>query len=82
MKLNIPLISAARRRNALDSAELIKIMQLFERRHPEVRVRIDLPIEPGRTALVKSDAHEIGSCTVGMTPVGWVTFAIAAATIE
>src|SRR5437667_9588454 len=81
-KANIALISTARRRWALDPAQLIKIMQLLQRRHPEIRMGVELLIEPGRSALMDSDTQEIGSRTVGVRAVPFLMFAVAGATIE
>ena len=79
-KPKIALISAARRRT-LDSAQLIKIMQLLYGGHPEIRMGIELLIKPGRSAFMDTDAQEIGSRTLAMTLVSFPMSAVAAATI-
>jgi hypothetical protein len=51
----IAVISTARRRRALYSAQLIKIMQLLQRRHPEIGMGVELLVEPGRSAFMDSN---------------------------
>src|SRR5690349_17156277 len=60
--MTIALVSALRSRRVLNPAQLIKIMQFLYRRHPEIRMRVELLIKPGRSAFVGSDADEIGLC--------------------
>ena len=81
-KAEIALISATWRRGAFDVAQLIKIMQLLERRHPEIRMGVELLIKPGRSALVGANAQEIGSCTIGMGPVLFLMPIAVGATVE
>src|SRR5437660_5247897 len=81
-KAEIALISATWRRGAFDVAQLIKIMQLLERRHPESRMRVELLIKRGRSALVGANAQEIGSCTIGMGPVPVLMSIVAVATVD
>ena len=38
---------------------MVEIMQLLDRRHPEIRVGLELVIEPARAALMGADAEEI-----------------------
>src|SRR5438445_4210301 len=44
-------------------------MQFLYRRHPEVRMGVELPIKPCRSASVRSDAHEIGLCRPRQRPL-------------
>src|SRR5207247_10547614 len=44
-------------------------MQFLYRRHPEVRMGVELPIKPCRSAVVCSDAHEIGLCRPRQRPL-------------
>src|SRR2546430_1458684 len=44
-------------------------MQFLYRRHPEVRMGVELPIKPCRSAFVRSDAHEIGLCRPRQRPL-------------
>src|SRR5262245_29480625 len=78
----IAFISTARRRCALDSAQLVKIMQLLQRRHPEIGMGVQLLVEPGRSAFMKSDTQEIGSCLVGSAAVPVLMMAVSGATIK
>src|SRR5207247_9178175 len=80
-KAKIALVSAARRRCALNPAQLIQVMQLLYRRHPEIRMGVELLIKPGRSAFVDADAQEIGSRTVAMTLIPFPMFPVAGATI-
>src|SRR3954469_16623923 len=81
-KTTVALISTARRTWPLDPAQVIKIMQLLQRRHPEIRVRIKLLIKPGGSAFVDSDAQKIGPCTVRFGAVPILVSDFAGATIE
>ena len=53
----------------LNPAQLIKIMQFLHRRHPEIRMGVELLIKPCRSAFVRSDAHEIGLCRSRQRPL-------------
>src|SRR5436309_13316821 len=44
-------------------------MQFLYRRHPEVRMGVELPIKPCRSAFVRSDAHEIRLCRPRQRPL-------------
>src|SRR5215510_8083313 len=57
-------------------------MQLLYRRHPEIRMRFELLIEPCRSAFMHSDTQEIGSCTFSTGAVPVLMLAVAGATIE
>jgi hypothetical protein len=74
-KMTIALVSALRSRRVFNPAQLIKIMQFFYRRHPEVRMRVELLIKPRRPAFVGSDADKIG---LRMPPQRPLFFAIVA----
>ena len=45
-------------------------------------MRVELLVEPRRTAFMDSDTQEIGSCTVGKGAVPVFLLAVAGATIE
>ena len=45
-------------------------------------MRVELFVEPGRSAFMDSDTQEIGSRTIGAAAVPVLMFAIAGATIE
>src|SRR5215510_16483299 len=81
-KATIAVISTARRRRALYSVQLIKIMQLLQRRHPEIGMGVQLLVEPGRSAFMKSDTQEIGSCPVCSAAVPVLMMAVSGATIK
>jgi hypothetical protein len=81
-KAKIALVSAARRRCALNPAQLIQVMQLLYWRHPEIRMGIELLIKPGSSAFVGAHTQKIGSCTVGIGVVPVLMLAVAGATIE
>jgi len=66
-KMTIALISTAPRGRVFNPAQLIKIMQFLYRRHPEIRMGIELLIKPCRPAFVGSDTDEIGLCTLQRT---------------
>src|SRR5438045_8996222 len=57
-------------------------MQLLERRHPKIMMRVELLIKPGRSAFMDSDTQKIGSCTVGIGAVPVFMLPVAGATIE
>src|SRR6266446_4342818 len=59
-KAKIALVSATRRACALNPAQFIKIMQFLYRRHPEIRMRVELLIKPCRSTFLSSDTQEIG----------------------
>src|SRR4029077_5945060 len=42
-------------------------MELLYWRHPEVRMRLELPIKPRGSCLLCSNAQEIGACITGDT---------------
>src|SRR6516165_2796441 len=81
-KATIALISTAWRRCALDFAQLIKVMELLQRRHPDIRMSVELLIEPGRSAFMNSDTQKIGSCNFSTRAVPVVRFAVAGATVK
>jgi hypothetical protein len=54
-KSKIAFISAARTSCALNPAQLIKVMQFLYRRHPEIRMRIELLKKPSASGFVGSD---------------------------
>ncbi len=45
-------------------------------------MRVELLIEPGRPALMNSDAQEIRSYIAGMTSISFLVFAVAGDAIE
>ena len=57
-------------------------MQFLYRRHPEIRMGVELLIKPSRSAFVGADAQEIGSCTIGMGPILFLMPIVAGATVE
>ena len=59
-KAQIALVSAARRRCAVNPAQLIQVMQLLYWRHPEMRMGVELLIKPGRSGFVSSDTKKSG----------------------
>src|SRR6266436_1624210 len=57
-------------------------MQFLYGRHPEIGMRIELLIKPGRSAFVSSDAQEIGPWIASKRPVLLLMLMIAGATVE
>src|SRR5438105_2606880 len=68
-EMKIALVSEAWRGRVLDPAQLIKIMQFLYRRHPEIRMGVELLIKPCRSTFVGSDGHEIGLCMPRRRPL-------------
>src|SRR4029450_1013979 len=80
-KAKVAFISTARRRCPLNPAQLIKIMEFLYRRHPKIRMPVQLLIKPGRSAFVGSDTQEIGSRAVSTRAFPFLMRAVAGATI-
>jgi hypothetical protein len=67
---------------ALNSAQLIKVMQLLYRRHPEIGMGIELLIEPGASSFMGSDTQKIGFCTASRRPIPFLMLVATAASVE
>ena len=59
-----------------------QVMQLLHRRHLEIRMRIELLIEPGRSAFMDSNTQKIGSCTVGIGAIPVLMFSVVGETTK
>jgi hypothetical protein len=81
-KAKIAFVSAARRRYALNPAQLIQVMQLLYWRHPEIRMGVELLIKPGRSAFVDSHTQKIGSCIAINRPVRFLMTVRGGTTFE
>ena len=48
----------------------VEIVELLDRRHPEIRVKLELVVEPARAAFLGADAEEVGTAVrvVGKRP--------------
>ena len=54
--------SSARRprfTDAVGRGAAVEIVQLLDRRHPEIRMELELVVEPARAALLRADAEEV-----------------------
>lgn len=47
---------------ALRSVQTVQVMQFLYRRHPKIRVRLQLPIEPRCSGFLRANAQEIRAC--------------------
>src|SRR6266481_4307265 len=78
-KAKIALVSATRRACALNPAQFIKIMQFLYRRHPEIRMRVELLIKPCRSSFLSAHTQEIRTRIAGrrviVFPIAVVTCA-------
>src|SRR6476646_11175229 len=64
-KGGVVLVSRSWRMKPLHSVQLIEVMQFLYRRHPEIRVALELLIQPRGSGLLRSYAQEIGVCVTG-----------------
>jgi hypothetical protein len=81
-KAKIALVSAARRRCALNPAQLIQVVQLLHWRHPEIRMGVELLIKLGRSGFVSSDTEEIGPSIGCWTEIAFSITIVAVARFE
>src|SRR4029077_20092542 len=71
-KSTIAVVSATRMSCALNPAQLIKVMQFLYRRHPEIRMGIELLIKPGGSGFMGPDTEKIGPCTASRRPLSFL----------
>src|SRR6266487_1790602 len=57
-------------------------MEFLYRRHPEVRMGIELLIKPSASSFMGSDTQEIGPCTKSRRPVPFLMPVASAASVE
>jgi hypothetical protein len=61
-KTSVALVIGPRRMTSLRPVQIVQVMELLHRRHPEIGMRLELPIKPRRSCLLCSNAQEIGVC--------------------
>src|SRR6266436_4531715 len=64
-KTKVTFVFGARRLMSLRSVQIVEVMQFLHRRHPEIGMRLELPIKPGSSGFLRPNAQEIGVCLPG-----------------
>ena len=61
-KTKVTFVFGARRLMSLRSVQIVEVMQFLYRWHPEIGMRLELPIEPRGSGFLRPNAQEIGAC--------------------
>jgi hypothetical protein len=64
---------------SFDSAQRVEVMQLLYRRHPKVRMEVELVIKPGGSTFLSSHTQKIRTCITGgrsmVSPIEFIAHA-------
>src|SRR5262249_14028541 len=59
-KTTVPFIAGARRKVSLRSVQVVQVMEFFYWRHPEIGMRVELPIKPRSPGFLCADTYNVG----------------------